>query len=647
MKIIKFIIPSLLLFMPIGVFAGGCDYETEATCTAAAASGCYWSSGIDPVLGPISECDRCFSGEYSTGDKCELCPAGSYCVNGVRFYCPDGTYSDDKELTTSEGCMPCPAGSYCKNGQKTLCPAGKYSESNASICSDCPAGTYSGVVGLTTEAGCTPCEVGKYNNQPGRTSACDAQCTGPSLPTDVWSGGNYSFEFTSGGSSATSCPWIFSCNAKNVYPVCDDNGCRCESCGLPYEATRTEKEKTIIFDGKDIKPDPDSAAVCPVFSPLELRSDPMTPAMPVGNYGTFVFYAIVRDNQVLISAKNDPEPANYGNEIQIQNVALSNGVNYDVKLSIGQCKFETIGCGSARISTCTVKVSNELCSAAALKTAAGNYSQVQLRTIWAKNVPVLIAKTKLIFTEKDWDNKLHIRYFGGQNNTRDDTTCFKWAENTAEVGSYKNGEPELGSDCSDNEKIINDSMSGYNKPITGSNDTVPFLGYTIGCWRKYKSYEQVLLDQTTIMLEEDFLNFKYPSGCSTQSDLAKSPDEAISGLSSIENMVWPGSASYSYSNIGDTLSAAETEEELDKRCFIVGLYGYPPCTPGCYCPQDGESIECAPSAPFTSDRGSVKRSDCYPKSDVRFKEGSNDVTERVMGYFQRNGSYNGIKLLDE
>ena len=75
MKIIKFIIPSLLLFMPIGVFAEGCEDYTETDCPSAADSGCYWMPE-DPILEEPGGCRQCLDGDYSIGTECKSCLAG-------------------------------------------------------------------------------------------------------------------------------------------------------------------------------------------------------------------------------------------------------------------------------------------------------------------------------------------------------------------------------------------------------------------------------------------------------------------------------------------------------------------------------------------------------------------------------------------
>ena len=124
------------------------------------------------------------------------------------------------------------------------------------------------------------------------------------------------------------------------------------------------------------------------------------------------------------------------------------------------------------------------------------------------------------------------------------------------------------------------------------------------------------------MLED----FEYPDDCSKQSALTTDPKDVISSFASNGDKIWPGigiNQVYNYTSITEALG------DDTSNCFIVGLYGYPPCTPGCYCPG-GTSKSCVEGvSPFTSKRGSNKHSDCYLKSGVEFKEGGEDVTGSV------------------
>ncbi|MBO5704692.1 MAG: hypothetical protein J6R99_01600, partial [Alphaproteobacteria bacterium] len=437
MKIIKFIIPSLLLFMPIGVFAEECkDYTEQDACQAAATtSGCYWISGeTDVVSGEsTSECRQCLDGKYSIETECKECPAGHYCVGGIWARCPAGTYNPNKGSSSVDDCTPCPAGKY----------------------------SYAG------ESGCRQCTNMPFNSN----------------GSDPLRAGEYSYLYDEeyGERKSNNCPWKFSCG-ENLKPKCDleTKTCTCESCGSPYEySVNKTGASSMIYNGTDFEADPGSVRTCPGFQPLYLYSSEKDSAS--SDQKKFEFYVILKHGEVLLSATASSNPDDFKNAAQIANVNLSNGLNYTVKFEISDgkntCTFSSLGCGRQDTETCTVRDIYGDCTYDSIKTIVGDNTEWKLDVKWFLDVPVLIAKKRLEFEDEGKDNTLHITYL------KSDDSCFKWAASAGEVVLDKNGEPQLNGTCSANEADINAEVNnGEEMPeeIIQYIDGIDALASTLG-----------------------------------------------------------------------------------------------------------------------------------------------------------------------
>ena len=165
---------------PSGFYGNTTDL-TDLRCSGLCTTGhyCDHPATITPIPCPpgtvfaavgaqdLSNCNRCFPGQYQEGAGQTACSA-----------CSRGTFSASYGSTA---CDSCPTGGYCADAAAgslalafTPCGPGTYNnlrgQQSADGCTPCPPGTASSLPSRSSLAACLPCDPGFQASDPGQPS---------------------------------------------------------------------------------------------------------------------------------------------------------------------------------------------------------------------------------------------------------------------------------------------------------------------------------------------------------------------------------------------------------------------------------------------------------------------------------------------
>lgn len=663
MKIIKFIIPSLLLFMPIGVFAEGCEDYTEADCPSAADSGCYWSPE-DPFLGLDSECRQCPDGWYSTGDKCELCPARHYCEDGVKEPCPRNKYSDSEGATICKpcpagersnpgaiSCTPCPAGSHGidEGGGCYLCHSGHYCPNEGMIeMFECPAGTYtpSDTTGYSKCLNCTPPTV----------AGGDALVGGPTARFLNEADSDSLKEILSVNVNLTTnnkdiCPFVVSCSG-DTFVQFENGAFTCKSCPESYEYLTNPPVRsntvyyyytsTYIKDGTPAEVYYDPNGTCPnTINPIILNfpASYYYPFPPSGSYQPIC--AVKIDNEWKLAARrsgkcpSDPDyyrdsVTDFGSINFIDNPMLA-AEKFCLNNDDNLC-FQGTSCGGGSIN-CTITVTEKINEN--WKPDSGTTSATLYPKFTMPEMEMLI----MAITDHDIkvsdDGKVYVSL--PDEGFLKDLSANQFSSGGASGGGikYSNGRyKDVGMICAFGSEEGTEWYNVQNK----KGKTCKGLGLEEVFLNSSTRYDYIVSVSGTIDYGQKFCLSTNSSNCTVPPKfmVAKLNNDGFLELpiSNKEDLkkkvscdgksIFPdnpknirfGSGIYPMQEI-PWQSLQLIKDQAKNQYIVVGLFYYTPCAAGCYCTLTGTTA-CPPA--FTSDEGSSKRTDCHLKPDIKFYE---------------------------
>ncbi len=679
MKIIKFIITSLLLFMPIGVFAGGCEDYTEADCPYAADSGCYWEQGYtDEFTGEKTEaqCKQCDSGYYPDAEKtgCELCPVGHYCEDGVKEPCPYNRYSDSEGASI---CTPCPAGTRSDRGaiSCTKCSPGTYGYREGNGCSYCNYGHYCPGEGMIKREECpagtyTPSDTTGYSEclnctLPTGTGGGDAFVSGPTARflndyDREFLKENLSVDVKLTANNTDSCPFVVSCSG-NTFVKFENGAFKCEPCPESYEyiSNPPEHSNTVYYyKGKgDTTEDAvyyDPNGECPnTINPITLN-------FPESHYYPFPpsdFYqpicAVKIDNKWKLATRRSgkcPSDPDYYHDsvtgfgsVSFPDNQMLTAENFCLNNDDNLC-FKGTGCGG-RSSACTITVTEAINNN--WEPVSGTTSVTLYPRFTMPDMEMLI----MAITDQDIkvsdDGKVYVRL--PDEGFLKDLPANQFSSGGASGGGIKfyNGKyKDVGMICAFGSEEDTEWYNVQNK----KGKTCRELGLEEVFLNSSTRYDYIVSVSGTIDYGQKFCLSNNSSNCTVPPKfMAAKLSETKDGfylelpISNKEDLkkkiscdgksIFPdnpknikfGSGIYPMQEIPWNVNGLQIiKDEANGQYVVVGLFYYTPCAAGCYCTTYATTA-CPPA--FTSDEGSSKRTDCYLKSDIKFYESGSGLID--------------------